>query len=207
MSKKTENFYFENFKSGVSFAKDAAKMLKSIFEDFDPKKLNHQIEEMHKIEHSADEKKHELMNALTVAFITPLEREDIIKLSQFIDDVTDSIEDILIHIYFNNITELREDAMEFADILLKCCDSLEELLEEFKNFKKSKKLGKIIIEINRLEEDGDELYVKAMRNLHTNSQNMFEIIVWREIYTMFEFIYDGCEHVADVVESVAIGNT
>ena len=65
------------------------------------------------------------MTAVIVrAFITPLEREDILKLSQYIDDVTDSIEDILIRIYINNVTQIREDSLEFVDVVISCCEAM-----------------------------------------------------------------------------------
>ena len=44
--------------------------------DFDPDNLTARLAEIHKEEHGADEKKHELMNVLAHAFITPIERED-----------------------------------------------------------------------------------------------------------------------------------
>lgn len=207
MPKKTDNFYFKNFKNSVTFAHEAAKMLKKVLTNFNVNDLDKSLKEMHEIEHKADEKKHEMTKALIKAFITPIERTDIIKLSEFIDDITDSIDDILMHIYCNNITVLRDDTLAFVDILLKCCSSLELLFEEFKNYKKSTKLNSLIIEINHLEEEGDALYIKAMRTLHTTSKDMFEIVVWREMYSMFEQIYDNCEHVADVVEGVIIENS
>ena len=49
-----------------------------------------------------------MFSALVKAFITPIERDDIMSLSEQIDNVTDCIEDILIHIYINNLTEIRK---------------------------------------------------------------------------------------------------
>ncbi len=72
---------------------------------------------MHKVEHVADEKKHDLLNVLTKAFITPLEREDITLLSQNIDEVIDKIEDVLLRIYCNNIRIIRPDALKHAKLL------------------------------------------------------------------------------------------
>ena len=68
-------------------------------------------------------------------------------------------------------------------------------------------IGAIESEINRLEEVGDDLYVACMRNLHTTSTDPLEIIAWREIYEFFEKCCDTCENVADIIESIVIGNT
>ena len=52
-----------------------------------------------------------MMAVLVKAFITPIEREDIILLSQSIDEVTDKIEDVLIRIYINNVQQIRPEAV------------------------------------------------------------------------------------------------
>ncbi|MEA4894201.1 MAG: DUF47 family protein [Oscillospiraceae bacterium] len=206
MSKK-DSIYYNNFIESAEVSCEAANMLKDILCNFSVETLPESKIRLHEIEHKGDEKRHEMTNVLVRAFITPLEREDILKLSQLIDDVTDCIEDILIRIYINNVTSIRRDSIEFADLLIHCCDAMKEMLEEFPNFKKSKKLNELIIEINRLEELGDDMYVECMRNLHTTSTDPFETIAWREIYEFFEKCCDTCENVADIIESIAIGNT
>jgi len=81
------------------------------------------------------------------------------------------------------------------------------LLEEFSNFKKSKKLKELIININHIEEEGDAMHIKSMHNLHKYTSDPIQIIAWREIFDLFEKSYDACEDVADIVESITIGNT
>ena len=201
-----DNFYYENFIESAAISCEAAKMLKDVLCDFDVETLPEKKTILHQIEHRGDEKRHEMTSALVRAFITPLEREDMLRLSQYIDDVTDSIEDIIIRIYINNVTQIREDSIEFACIVIRCCEAMKKMLEEFPNFKKSKKLGELIIEINCLEELGDDLYVKSMKTLHTTSIDSFQIIAWREIYEFFEKCCDTCEKVADIIESITIGN-
>ena len=55
---------------------------KEILSDFKPEDTRMRLDELHKIEHEADMKKHELSDRLTKAFITPIEREDIAALSE-----------------------------------------------------------------------------------------------------------------------------
>ena len=103
MAKKQDAFYFEKFIVCTDYACRAAHLLDKAMREFDPKKLEARLDEMHRIEHGADEEKHELINVLVKAFITPIEREDIILLSQNIDEMTDKMEDVLLRIYCNNI--------------------------------------------------------------------------------------------------------
>ena len=207
MAKKSDNYYFENFIQCVECGCQAAMMLEENLANFDVNRLSENLDELHKIEHDADKKKHEMMGVLVKAFITPIEREDIILLSQCIDEVTDQIEDVLIRIYINNVHTIRPEALQFTKVIIRCCKVLKEIMEEFANFKKSKTLHGLIIEINALEEEGHRLFIDSMRRLHTEVTDPLEIIAWREIYNFLEKCCDACEHVADAVESVIMKNT
>ena len=207
MSKKSDSYYFQNFIECVECGCQAAKMLEDNLNHFDTGLLQDKLDELHRIEHDADKKKHEMMAVLVKAFITPIEREDIILLSQSIDEVTDKIEDVLIRIYINNVQKIRPEALAFIKVIIRCCQALKEVMEEFADFRKSKTLHGLIIEIHALEEEGDRLFIDSMRRLHAEVTDPIEIIAWREIYAYLEKCCDACEHVADVVESVIMKNT
>lgn len=207
MSKKQDSFYYENFSACAACACQAAHYLEEALKNFDPERLHSMLDELHQVEHAGDEKKHDLSNVLARAFITPIEREDIILLSQSIDEITDKIEDVMLRLYCNNIQSIRPDAIELGAVLIRCCEEVRMLLEEFPNFRRSKKLRDYIIHINTMEEQADRLFIDSMRQLHTSCTDPLTIISWREIYIYLEKCADACEHVADAVESVIMKNT
>lgn len=206
MAAKSDSFYFNTFSECAALAGEAAQVLHSVLTQFNSDEIDDIMWKLHEVEHKADEKKHDMLSALVKAFITPIERDDIIKLSQAIDDITDSVEDVVIQINMDQVKFIRSDSIEFSNLLIRCCNKVGELLEEFRNFKKSKTIKDIIIEINRLEEEGDQLYISVMKNLHATSKDPIEIIAWRDIYKAFENVCDYCEDVANIVESIVIGN-
>ena len=151
MSKKQDAYYFDNFAACAECGCRAAHLLKNILTDFRPEEISDRLDEIHEIERSADEQRHELTDKLTKAFITPIEREDIMTLSHHIDEVTDKLEEVLIRIYINNVKVIRPEALRMLDTVIECCDELKKLLDEFSDFKRSEKLKPIIIRINSLE--------------------------------------------------------
>lgn len=207
MSKRTDDFFFTNLVESAAVSCEMAKALKQVLLEFDPAAISEKLEMLHNIEHKGDAKKHEMVRQLVRAFITPIERDDLIRISDRIDDVTDAIEDVLLHIYINNVTHLRPECIDFCDIIIRSCEAMQEMLAEFRHFKKSKTLRQLIINMNHIEEEGDSLYVKAMRRLHTENAEPLEVIAWHEIFGFFEKCCDVCEDVADIVESIAIENT
>ena len=207
MSKKQDSFYFQNFIDCAAYSCMAAKLLRDVMSHFDPAVLSEKLDEMHKFEHEADLKKHELLNTLVKAFITPIEREDILQVSQNLDDMTDQIEDVLIKIYYNGITEMRADAIQVVEVLIRCCTEVQELMQEFADFKRSKHLHDHIVRINTLEEEADKRFMACMHDLHSTCTDPLAVIAWRDIYNNLEKCVDTCEHGADTVESAIMKNS
>lgn len=207
MSKKQDAFYFDNFIVCAELSSKAAHQLKKALTDFNPEKISEKFEALHEIERKADEERHVLTDKVAKAFITPIEREDIVTLSHYIDEVTDKIEEVLIRIYVNNIQAMRPEALEMLDTVIRCCDEMMNLMKEFSDFRHSNKLRPTIININSLEEDADKMYISNLRKLHTEEKDVLQIIAWREIYDYMEKCADACEHVADTVGSIVMTNS
>lgn len=205
---KSEKFYFDNFAASAALSKEAAAYLVTCLENYDPEKLEQMLHEMHAIEHQADVKKHEMSAALAKAFVTPVDREDLDMLSHQLDDVTDKIEEVLQIFYINNVRTVRPEAVEFAKHIVNSCQLLCQLMGEFENFKRSKKIQPLIIQLNDEEEECDKLYLASMRALATDpNADVLQIIACRDIYECLEACADACEHVSECVGSVIMKNT
>lgn len=207
MAKRKGNDYFELLSELVEYSCKEASLLHDTLLNFDVIIIENKKDEMHEIEHTADIKKNEMMNKLAKEFITPIERGDIIELAHYIDSVTDAIEDILVNIYMFNINSMRSEALDFSKLILKNCDELKNLMKEFHNFKKSTNISKSIANINALEEEGDRLYTRVIRNLYTTSKDPIELMTWKDTFKYFEKCCDACEHAASVVGSVVMKNS
>lgn len=204
---KGDKFYFENFATSTELSKNAATYLVECFENYNQDNIEKMLEEMHKIEHSADLKKHEMSDALAKAFVTPVDREDLDMLSHQLDEVTDEIEEVLQKCYIYNIQTINPSAIEFAKNIVKTTELLCDLMKEFENFKKSKKIQELIIEINDVEELCDKLYLSSMRELTKDPADVLVTISWREVYDCLEACADACEHVSECVRTVIMKNT
>lgn len=207
MGKKTDTFYFDTFKGVAAHAVTASKILMRCISDYNPDNLSPILDEIHKTEHDADMLKHELMNVLAKAFITPIERDDIILLSQCLDEVVDKIEDVVLRLYCDNIREIKPQMHSATAIVERCCAEMQLLMEDFSNLRHSKTLKERIITINTMEEEADKIFIENMRELHTSSTSALDIIIWRDIYRYLEECTDACEHVADAVEKAFMNNT
>ena len=207
MARKNDAFYFDAFCTCADYSCQAAELLSQIAHGFDPDALEERIDEMHAIEQAADEKKHEIQDALVTAFVTPIEREDIVMLSDYLATVTDRIEGVLHRLYFDNVREMRPDALRMVEMIVRGCKVMREVVGELAQFKKSKKLRDYVVELNSIEEEADALYMRAMRELHTTCTDPLVVFTWHEIYSFLEYCVDYCEHVADTVDTIVMKNS
>ncbi|MBQ3235684.1 MAG: DUF47 family protein [Clostridia bacterium] len=204
---KGDKFYFDNFIASAELSKKAANYLVECLENFNPENIEEMLKTMHEIEHSADIKKHEMDGALAKAFVTPVDREDLDMLSHQLDDVVDLIEEVLQKFYIYDIKTIDAPSISVAKNIVKACDILCEIMNEFENFKRSKKIHALVVELNDVEEDCDKLYLSSIRTLTKNSKDVLETISWRKIYESLEACVDACEHASDCIVSVIMKNT
>lgn len=204
---KGDKFYFENFAASTALSKKAALYLVECLENYNPDNIEKMLKEMHEIEHSADMKKHEMNKTLARAFVTPVDREDLDMLSHNLDHVTDKIEEVLQKFYIYNIKAVEPAAIDFAKKLVKSCELLCELMGEFENFKRSKKIQSLIIALNDVEEECDSLYLTSIHELTKDQSDVFKVISFVKIFDCFESCADACEHVSECVGAVIMKNT
>lgn len=206
-NKKKGYDYFSTLVKMSQFALEEARLLKQIVENYDPDKLDENRQKMHAIEHDCDTLKHELSTELVKDFLPPIDREDLFLLAHVTDDLTDSVESVVVFFYMANLKAMRPDIVELCDLVVKCCESVVEMLEEFKNFKKSTLLKGFVVKLNDLEEQGDRLYIQAVRKLSTEDISTRDVIEWRDVYRNFENCFDAAETVADNIESATMKNS
>ena len=207
MKKKNEFNYFDEFEKSAKLAKEAVKELKNYVSNF--KKTNSEVEmkKIHEIEKNGDNNLQDLKNFLLKDFLPPIDREDILAISSKIDDLIDSIDEIVIDINIFNVTEIANNMKTSVELLEKAIESVYDLVVELKNLKKVKEIKDKVIEINEIEEQSDRLYEESIRNLYKNEKDVVEILKWSNIYNTVEECFDACEVIAYCIEEVLVKNT
>ena len=140
MAKKGKFNYFDAFEQQIEIALEESEILVEAIENFESAdKLEDILKRAHEVEHRGDEVNHDIHTSVSVDFITPIERADILELAGRIDDITDMIEGVLQRFYMFNIHFMHDDAIEFARIINKSLKALRKSMENFREFKKTRK--------------------------------------------------------------------
>ncbi|MBT1170441.1 MULTISPECIES: DUF47 domain-containing protein [Bifidobacterium] len=207
MARKNDSFYFDGFRESAEYACQAAHLLSEVMHGYDSEQLKDSMEEMHRIEQAADKVRHRMMDELVTAFITPFDREDIGQLSYVLDDVIDSIEGVLDRMYYDNVTDMRPEALQLTDMVVHGCEQIAGLVGELPQFKRSKTLRERVFAINTIETDADHVFIEAMRTLHTTCTDPLQVFAWHDVFRHLEQCADNCEAVANVVDGIVMKNS
>jgi predicted phosphate transport protein (TIGR00153 family) len=198
-----EEQYFDLFVQMTVYISDAARELRQMLAD---KQQNYQeySQRIKRLEHACDELTHTVSTKLNKSFITPFDREDIYTMSSALDDIVDLIDDAARAIIIFDVGEIKDYAHDFASVLERMAEQLREIVS---TLQKPKNITQRLVEIHRLENDGDDIYHSAVAELFREERNPLTVLKWKEIYEKLEAAVDRCENVANIIESVMIKHT
>jgi predicted phosphate transport protein (TIGR00153 family) len=162
------------------------------------------VQKMREIEHQADEICHEIIEKLNKTFITPFDREDIHLLATELDSVTDMIYTIANRMKVYKVIEIDADLVDFSSVIEKSVRTLASAIKGLSDTKHPQATMDACIEVNRLENIGDNMRDAILAKLFETVSDPIYLIKWKEIYQFAETVLDICEDVAHIVESIIV---
>ena len=198
-----EEQYFDLFQQMTIYISDAARELKEMLAD---KNRDYQeySQRIKGLEHACDELTHNVATKLNKSFITPFDREDIYTMSSALDDIVDLIDDAAKAVVIFDVHETTDYARGFAHVIERMAAELRDIVS---TLQKPKNITQRLVEIHRLENEGDDIYHAAIAELFRGEHDPLTVLKWKEIYEKLEAAVDRCENVANIIESVIIKHT
>ncbi len=192
--------FFDLFADMARNLGEGARLLKQTLDDF--KDVDTRVQQLKDIEHRGDEMTHNVLTRLNQTFITPFDREDIYRLASSLDDVLDFVYAAGVRLIMYKITSAPEAASQLADIIIKQCDQLSQAMVKLD--KKNDQLLENCVEINRLENEADQIARAAIALLFDKEKDPISLIKLKELYEVLETATDKAEDAANVLEGVVL---
>ncbi|HSB70251.1 MAG TPA: DUF47 family protein [Candidatus Methylomirabilis sp.] len=191
--------FFDMFIEEARNIHQGAKAFQQMLEDFHG--TDEQWRAVEEYEHEGDKITHRILSTLHQTHIPPREREDIHKLAVTMDDVLDLIEGSAARMAMYKVAKPTPEALRLAGIIVRCTDQIVlgvTALPRFAN------VQPYCIEINRLENEADEVSREAIAALFVGEAPPIEVIKWKEIYETMESATDFGEDVANLLEEISL---
>ncbi|MEX0426764.1 DUF47 domain-containing protein [Nocardioides sp. DS6] len=156
---------------------------------------------MREAEHAADETTHSIVKKVNSTFVTPFDREDIYALGSGLDDIMDSMDEVVDQILVYEVKVLPPELSEQVDVLQRCAELTAAAMPKLQSMKE---LEEYWIEINRLENQGDKNHRRILAKLFSGEFKAMEVLKLKDIVESLEDAIDGFEKVANIVEQLAV---
>ena len=203
-----EETFFDLLEASAKNVLDTVRLLRDMVEDY--REPEARFQKIRESEHAGDRITHQLMDKLNRTFITPIDREDIHAMAFDLDDIVDSIELVADRLVLYKIEKPTAMTLSLVRILVRCCEEINTAVPLMREPKRMKEILDNCIEINRLENEGDQLGRAALEKLFamqvTEAHEVLDIMKWRDLYDVLEDAIDFCEDVADRLHGVVIKN-
>ena len=197
--KKKQDYFYESFTNLAEYSLKEIKLLTEGLREFDNTKLVDLKNNVHALEHEADQRKKEIEEKLAKEFITPIDREDIFVLLDNIDDLNDAIDEISFKLYMRNYQYLPQDTDKFMDKAIECCEALMEVLKNFQFINKKEVMDPLIKKVLEIEEVTDKMYEAYVHKLYTEGKDYESVRLGERVYAYFEKVTDMCRDVCKTV--------
>ena len=198
---RTTEFY-DLFAAAGRGAHEAARLTEIRFREIPDATVPHA--RVKELETEGDALTRDIFGLLNTQYVTPFDREDIYGLARAVDDVVDFIDEAsdLLDIY--KIDAPMDQAVAQCRILADATGALEKALGSLRNFRGAEAA---ILEIKRLEDEGDRISRDAMASLFEEEDvSPRTIIRWKDVFEALERAIDACETAAHAIGNIVVKN-
>jgi predicted phosphate transport protein (TIGR00153 family) len=202
---RRDTAFFDLFEEAAKVVLKAAETYARVADDYGNRDAH--IAEIRQLEHAGDEITHRTLDKLDKTFITPFDREDIQALMMQMDDVIDEIDAASKRLTLYKIDEPTDWLVKQTNVLVRATRLVGQAVASLRNLKKPASLQAQLVEIHRLENEGDDNNHAAAAELFNTSADPILVMKWKEIYDLTERAIDGCEDIANTIEAIILKNT
>jgi uncharacterized protein len=146
----------------------------------------------------------DIIQLMNTQYLTPFDREDIYMLATEIDDVVDYLEEASDLLGLYGVELPTRHAVEQCAIIVA---AVEQLSAACDNLKGMRGVQDALVELKRLEDEGDQVLRNALASLFRDERiDPLIVIRWKDIYEALERALDACETAANVIANILVKN-
>ena len=193
--------FFDLFEEAGGNIQRAVGLLEELLNEYPER--NELAREILICEQDGDRITHDIIQRLNQTFVTPIDREDIYQLATALDDVLDAVEAVSDLFVLHRIAAPLPEMVAQTGVLMLAARQTEHAFRSLRDMRRDR-LEPYWIEINRLENEGDRLYRRAVADLFSGEHRAMDVLKWKEVIENLEEALDGLENVSNIIESIVL---
>ncbi|HQA49831.1 MAG TPA: DUF47 family protein [Syntrophomonadaceae bacterium] len=202
--KPRDEKFFDFFNQLSESILEATEILKLFFEN--PQDPSETLDMIKEVEERGDQILSTVMNQINSSFVTPFDREDILLLTRELNNVLDHIQGTMEKVIIYKAGKPKDvNVLKMVYVLQAAAEEIKTAVDKLPQIRsKHQEIIESCEAIRSYEQEGDYLYRAGIALLFENTENVVEIIKWKEIYEHLETTLDYCENVSNILKGVAV---
>ena len=191
--------FYDLFREAGENVEGTTALLLQLFEGWpENSQLRHDVVDR---EHNGDRLTHDILHDLHMKAMSPLPSRDAVALATAVDDIVDLSEEASEYLVLYKIEAPMEQSAELARVLHAAGGKVRSALG---NLSQPDAYRQDVVELNRLEEDGDRIARAAISSLFAGGIDPLVIVRWKDIFERLEQAIDACDHVGNLLQGIAL---
>ncbi len=199
-----EEHFFDFLEQQAEVADQGANALASLRDG--SRSVSEVRQRVQELEHQGDKLVHEMEEALARTFVTPIDREDLQKLSKELDDILDLTNLAARSCVLFGVEKPSAPMIQLMEKLIECTTILKRALPRLRQ----RRYADLIHDgraIHSLEKEGDTIFRDGISVLfHDPSIDAKVLLREKDILEDLENAIDHCDHIASTLTNLAIKN-
>ncbi|MBP3954160.1 DUF47 family protein [Gemmata sp. G18] len=158
------------------------------------------------IESEADNVCQRLYEEIDRTFVTPIDREDLARLTKVLDNVVDGMEHTAAFAALFRFPTLTDPMRHLVRLTVACARELAGAARRLRQFANPDSVKGATIAVHALENEADAVYRKAIAALFDNGINPVELVRQKDMLFSLEEGIDQCDDAMDAIRSVVVKN-
>ncbi|MCW2966966.1 MAG: hypothetical protein JWM71_738 [Solirubrobacteraceae bacterium] len=179
----------------------AGLLLRDLLDDYPER--SHLARDLYLCEQYGDRIAHDIIHRLSECSPRrcPFDSTDGYQLATALDDIVDLAEEASDNLATYQVEAPMEQSVAMADVLVGCGEQIAAALRALRT---GSDLSVHLVEIHRLENEGDRISRAAVASLFANGIDPMVVIRWKDIFESLEGAVDACERVAHLLEGITL---
>ena len=195
--------YFELFTDCITLTLNAAIELQTALSNGIIQKS--ELKRIGNLARECDILEHQCLKVVDTAFITPIDRADIVELVRAIAYLTNSIDTAANMICILQIKPINTYLISFAECIVKACRILDLLIQLLKQHKKNReKIKNYISGIKQIKKESTRIFIDSIERLFTQERDTVRLIKQKDAYELLIAALDRCMDIVNIVETIVV---
>lgn len=159
------------------------------------------VDEVVRHEKKCDQLTRAILKRLDESIVTPFDREDIVTLTDKLDDAVDDMRTAADMIRLHSVNKPIEGVQDMADLIAEASAVLVTLVTKLP---KLRDLQGELDKINELETRGDDIFRETIGRLFSGRYEALDVLKWQDIVDKLEKSLNRIERASQIISTIAV---